>query len=98
MGISGWVYYGNMPFEGFSNVDIGHKIHAFGSSGHVKWGTDFQYEDDGSETLSTGPILYWRFTDLVHGEIEWKQDIYDRQGVIDHGNGQSFKVGIAFVF
>jgi hypothetical protein len=62
------------------------------------WETDFHYEDDGSETLSAGPALYWNLNDTAHLRLEWKHDFYDRQGILDHGNGSTFKFGIGFVF
>ena len=93
-----WVYYHEEPFESQFSIDIGYNLRAFKSSGHVKWETDLYYEGDNSVTLSAGPALYWRFTDTIHGRVEWKYDFYDRQGVVDHGNGNAIRAGLAVVF
>ncbi len=58
----------------------------------------FHWEDDDSATLSIGPLLYWRFTDRIHGQMEWQHDVYDRQETIDHGSGYQIKAGIGFVY
>ena len=98
VGTSGWLYHENEPFESYSSIDIGYNFEAFGSNGQILWETDFHFEDNGSETLSAGPTFYWNFNDSSHLWMEWKHDFYDRQGVLDHGNGNTFKIGIGFVW
>ena len=109
MDTSGWLYHENEPFESHSSIDIGYRLYRYDpevkqdeDKGAILWETDFHYEDDGSETLSAGPAFYWRFdkknSEGVHMRLEWKHDFYDRQGVLDHGNGSTFKFGIGFVF
>ena len=95
---SGWVYHGAEPFESHSSLDIGYNFEAFESNGAIFWETDFHYEDNGSETLSAGPAFYWNINDRTHLRIEWKHDFHDRQGVLNHGNGGTFKIGIGFAF
>ena len=95
---SGWVYHGNEPFESWSTIDLGYNFNAWNSNGALMWETDFHYEDDGSETLMAGPVLYWNINDTAHFRIEWKHDFHDRQGVMDHGNGDVFKFSLGFVF
>lgn len=97
-GVTAWVFYGDEPFETIASVDVGRNFQGFGSSGHIKWENDLHFEDDGSLTWSTGPALYWMFTDTVHSKVSWKHDVSDRQGVVDHGNGDGVKFGIGFVF
>jgi hypothetical protein len=96
--ITGWVFYEGDEAELSATLDLGRNLTAFGSSGHVKWETDLIHEDDGTVVISAGPALYWKITDTVHTRIDWKRDWFDRQGGIDHGNGDTFKVGIGFVF
>ncbi len=98
IGATAWFFYGEEPFEASASIDIGRNLQGFGSSEHIKWESDLYFEDDGSLTLSAGPALYWKFTDTVHGKISWKHDFSDRQGVVDHGNGNGVKIGIGFVF
>ena len=95
---SGWVYHGSEPFESHSSIDLGYNFDARGSNGSIYWETDFHWEDDGSETLSAGPALYWNVNDTVHWKLEWKHDFHDRQGTLDHGNGNVFKFSLGFVF
>ncbi len=98
VGASAWFYQGEEPFETFASIDLGFNLHAFDSSGNILWENDIHYEDDGSLTLSMGPSFYWRLSDTFHTKIAWKKDFFDRQGVVDHGNGSSLKIGIAVVF
>ena len=98
VGTSGWLYHENEPFESYSSINIGYNFEAFGSNGQILWETDFHFEDNGSETLSAGPAFYWNFNDTSHLWMEWKHDFYDRQGVLDHGNGNAFKIGMGFVW
>lgn len=97
-GATGWVFYGEDAAELSGNVDVGCNLRAFGSNGHFKWANRFHYEDDGAFTISVGPVLYWRFTDTIHGQVDWLHDISDRQGQLDHGNGNAVRVGVGFVF
>ena len=98
MGTSGWIYHDNEPFESHSSLDVGYNFEALGSNGSILWETDFHYEDDGSETLLAGPAFYWNIDDLKHLRLEWKHDFHDRQGVLDHGNGDTFKLSIGWVY
>ena len=95
---SGWIYHGSEPFESHSSLDLGYNFETRGSNGSIFWESDFHWEDDGSETLSAGPALYWNVNDTVHWKLEWKHDFHDRQGVLDHGNGDVFKFSLGFVF
>ena len=97
-GLSGWVYHNNEPVESFASFDIGHNFEALGSNGTLLWETDFHWEDDESRTLKAGPALYWNVNDTMHFKIEWKHDFFDRQGPLDHGNGNTFLFGIGFVW
>ncbi len=97
-GATAWVFYGEEPFEASASIDVGRNLHGFGSSGHINWETDAHFEDDGSFTLSAGPAFYWRINDTLHTRISWKHDFADRQGIVDHGNGDTLRIGIALVF
>ena len=57
-----------------------------------------RYEDDGTETVLAGPALYWNFNDTVHMRLEWKHDFHDRQGTLDHGNGDRLLLSLGLVF
>lgn len=93
-----WVFEDDEPFEVSASIDVGRNLVGFGSNGQITWETDFKWEDDGSSLLKAGPALYWKFTDTVHFRAEWKHDFYDKRAVVDHGNGDTFKVALGFVF
>ncbi|MDA7915837.1 hypothetical protein N9B94_01225 [Verrucomicrobia bacterium] len=97
-GATAWVFQGGEPAEIHTHLDLGLNVQAFGSSGHIKWESDVQYEADGSLTFMAGPTLYWKITDTVHTQIRWKHDFFDRQGTLDHGNGDQVMLGLGFVF
>jgi len=98
VGATVWVFEHDEPFEVSTSLDFGKNIEAFGSSGQISWETDFKWEDDGSNLLKAGPAAYWKFTDTIHFRAEWKHDFYDKRAEIDHGNGDTFKISLGFVF
>ena len=93
-----WSFGGDDPSEVHISVDFGYNFLASGTNGSLFWESDFHYEDDGSKTLLAGPAFYWNFNDTSHTRLEWKHDFYDRQGVLDHGNGDVFMLSIGFVY
>jgi hypothetical protein len=98
VGTTAWTYFGKEPFESFSSLKVGRNFSAFESSGHIKFQTLYHYEDDNSSTLSVGPALFYSFSDSIHGQAQWLVDVYDRQGTLDHGRGNTIKLGIAYVY
>lgn len=98
IGTGWWIFHGDRPAELHSSLDFGYNFETANSNGSVFWENDFHYEDDESKTLSAGPALYFNHNDTIHTRIEWKHDFIDHQGILDHGNGNSFKVGIGWVF
>ena len=97
-GISSWVFADGEPFRASGSLDLGVNFRTFGTSGHVKWETDFLYEDDGTERLYTGPHVYLKITDTVHSQLMYKREIHSRRKELDHGNGSILRLGLAFVF
>jgi len=93
-----WSFGGDDPSEVHVSVDFGYNFLASGTNGSLFWESDFHYEDDDSKTLLAGPAFYWNFNDTSHTRLEWKHDFYDRQGVLDHGNGDVFMLSIGFVY
>ena len=93
-----WNFGGDDPSEVHISVDFGYNFPARGTNGSVFWESDFRYEDDDSKTRLAGPAFYWNFNDTSHSRLEWKHDFYDRQGVLDHGNGDVFMFSIGFVY
>jgi hypothetical protein len=98
IGTAWWIFDGNRPAELHSSLDVGYNFETKNSNGSIFWETDFHFEDDESKTMSSGPAFYFNHNDTIHSRIEWKHDFIDHQGVLDHGNGNHFKVGIGWVF
>jgi len=98
VGASSWIFGGNDPFQASANLDLGLNISPFGIYGHIKWETDFIYEDDGTEKLYVGPKLYLKIKDMVHIQALYKTEIHSRRNVLDHGNSSFASFGIAFVY
>jgi len=93
-----WAFEHEKPSKVHLSLDFGYKSEYQGMNGTLFWETDFHYEDDGTETVLAGPALYWNFNDTVHMRLEWKHDFHNRQGVLDHGNGDRFLLSLGLVF
>ena len=93
-----WFHDNQMPSEIYLSLDLGYKFYPLGTNCQFLWETDFLYKDNGTETLMAGPALYWNFNDITHMRLEWKHDFYDRQGMLDHGNGDRFLLSLGLVF
>ncbi len=98
IGASAWVFEGSVDEEVAMSLDLGKNFEIGDQNGQILWETDFIYQSDGSHVLMAGPAFYWRFIDTVHMRIEWKHDFIDYQGTVDHGSGNTFKIGLGFVF
>ncbi len=98
VGVDAWAFEGINPFLLSGHVDLGINFNVGQLSGHVKWETDFIYEDDGTEKFYIGPHLYLKITDTVHTQLMYKREVHSRRNQLDHGNGELIKIGMAFVF
>jgi hypothetical protein len=98
IGLGGWYFFDQKPASFHASASAGLNIHAFGSSGHVKVKAFLELEDDGSIRVRLGPIMYWRFTDLVHGQLTWKIDAYNWRATPKMGNENSVTAGVGFVY
>ena len=98
VGAGAWFFEGSEEEEISAHIDLGWNFEIGEQNGQLLWETDFKYESDGTHVLKAGPAFYWRFNDTMHMRVEWKHDFIDYQGTTDHGNGNTFKVGLGFVF
>ena len=98
LSVTGWYYFDQRPNQFQANVGTGFNIHALGSSGHFKVKGYLDYEGDGSTRVQVGSIVYWRFSDLVHGQLKWKMDVYHWSKSPKLGNEQTVSAGIGFVY
>ncbi|MGC6424947.1 MAG: hypothetical protein ACON4O_08190 [Lentimonas sp.] len=96
-GASFWVFEQVEPTEWSYTVDLGWNAR---DNMQLLIETDLKWDDDNAFTASTGPALYWRWSDHVHTRIEWKHDVVSRVSTHtpDHGNGDRISVGVGFVF
>ena len=97
IGLSGFVFEDEDPNESSVHIDLGWN---FRDNAQLLLETDVKREDDGSQVLSSGPALYWRFTDVLHFRFEWKHDINSRVGrnEFDHAYGDTVSIGLGFVW
>ncbi len=98
VGLSAWTFESGEPFKTSAHVDVGRNFRIFRTSGHVKWETDFIYEDDGLEKLLIGPHVYLRINDILHAQVMYKKEVHSRRNALDHGNGELVRLGVAFVY
>lgn len=93
-----WVFDNHEPFEISASLDLGRNIAALGSSGQITWETDFTWEDNGSRKIKAGPAIYWKLNDTIHLRADWKHHFYEKKTILDHGNGDTLKLTLGFVF
>ena len=81
-------------YEAHIHAATGLNIHSLKSSGHIKLKSDFIRRNDGGYFLQMGPTLYWRFSDLWHGQLSYKRTVL----VEGYEMRSSLRSGIAVVF
>ena len=96
-GVTAWLFETEEPAEISGSIDLGWN---FRENAQFTWETDLKFEADGTVFVQAGPALYWRFTDEIHGRVDWKHDFYSKAGGtdLDHGNGDRVSIGVGFVF
>ena len=98
VGLSSWSFESGEPYQASGHLDLGANFRLFKTNGHIKWETDFIFEDDGTEKLYIGPHVYLRLTDTVHAQLMYKNEVHSRRNALDHGNGDIVRLGFGFVF
>jgi hypothetical protein len=98
LAFGGWYFSDDKPAKFQASLSTGFNVHAFGSSGHAKVKASVELEDDGSILVQVSSIFYWRFSDLVHGQMTWTMDAYNWQATPTIGNTQSATAGVGFVY
>lgn len=96
--VSHWAFDNKKPSETGFSLDLGYKFYPLETNSQMLWETDFLYKENGTETLLSGPAFYWNFNDVAHMRLEWKHDFHNRQGTLDHGNGDRFLLSLGMVF
>ena len=92
-----WMFEQEEPAEWSYSLDLGWNAR---DNMQLLIETDLKWDDDKAFTASSGPALYWRWSDHIHTRIDWKHDIVSKVSaqVHDHGNGDRISLGIGFVF
>ena len=76
-------------------IDLGWRLR---DNAMILWETEFDWSRSGATRIESGPVLYWRFTDTVHTRISWKRDIYQKVEGVAPGHGDTFRIGVGFVY
>ena len=92
-----WVFENKEPTEWGWTLDLGWKPI---DGTLLLFETDIKWDNHDAYSISSGPAIYWRWSDRVHTRIEFKRDFISEVSTkeADHGNGDTFRFGIGFVF
>jgi len=92
-----WIFEQPEPAEWSFNLDLGWNVR---EDTQLLIETDLKWDDEGKFFASSGPALYYRFSDIVHCRVEWKHDFVSEVSdhAPDHGNGDRISIGVGFVF
>ena len=97
-GLSSYTFIGETPSLHFFNLTFGLNF-SFGSrNGHLKWEQKIKYWNGVEFTYTMGPILYLRWTDLLHFQLKSTHDVYERRLGRVHGKANTFRLGVGLVF
>ena len=81
-------------------MHLGLNLHAWDSSGHFKIHSYLRWGETDAYRLTVGPVLYWRFSDLLHAQAVWWHDLLDgsNEELNPLAYGDLLRIGIGFVF
>ena len=97
-GVSTFVFIGETPSLSYFKLTAGLNF-SFGSrNGHLKLHQQLKYWDGVEITYTLGPILYLRWTDLVHFQLKSTHDVYEKRIGRVHGKAHTVRLGIGLVF
>ena len=81
-------------FAAHFHAGLGINVHSKTSSGHIKIKARLRVRSDGAYSARVGPTIYWRFSDLWHGQIVYKHSVL-AEGYVPR---YSLRTGVAVVF
>ncbi len=81
-------------FATHMHAAVGTNVHSKTSSGHIKIKARVRVREDGGYSARIGPTIYWRFSDLWHGQIVYKHSVLS-DGYVPR---YSLRSGVAVVF
>ena len=92
-----WIFGNKEPSEWGWTLDLGWKP-TDGTLLLIE--TDIKWDNYDAFSISSGPAIYWRWSDRVHTRIEFKHDFISEVSTRepDHSNGDNLRFGIGFVF
>lgn len=97
-GLSSFLFIGDTPSLSYFNVTMGLNF-SFGSrNGHFKLHQQLKYWDGVELTYTMGPIVYLRWTDLVHFQLKSTHDVYEKRMGKTHGKAHTVRLGVGLVF
>lgn len=92
-----WVFENKEPREWGCTLDFGWKP----SDGTLLLiETDVKLDEYDAFSISSGPAIYWRWSNRVHTRIEYKHDFISEVSTKkpDYGNENTLRFGVGFVF
>ena len=97
-GLSSIAYAGNVPMQHQANLTLGLNFFVGERNGHVKLQQQLRHQAGIETTYALVPIVYLRWTDLIHFQIRTSHDIYEHRTGPIHGKMHSARFGIGFVY
>ena len=97
-GVSTFIFIGETPSLSYFNLTMGLNFNIGSRNGHLKWNQQLKYWDGVEITYTMGPILYFRWTDLVHFQLKSTHDVYEKRIGKVHGKAHTVRLGVGLVF
>ena len=82
----------------YFNLVLGLNFNIGSRNGHIKWKQQLKYWDGVEITYTMGPILYFRWSDLVHFQLKSTHDVYEKRIGKVHGKAHTVRLGVGFVY
>ena len=97
-GLSSFTFLGDTPTLSHLELTLGLNF-AFGDhNGHVKLHNRLRHWDGVEVTYTVGPIVYLRWTDLLHFQVRSTHDVFQTQTGKVHGKAHGARLGVGLVF
>ncbi len=97
-GVSTFVFIGETPSLSYFNLVLGLNFNIGSRNGHIKWNQQLKYWDGVEITYTMGPILYFRWSDLIHFQLKSTHDVYEKRIGKVHGKAHTVRLGVGFVY
>lgn len=97
-GMSAFTFMEDTPTIYTLGATLGLNFSLGSRNGHLKWQQRLKYWDGIEFTYTMGPVVYLRWTDLLHFQVRSTHDVYEfRTGPV-HGKAHTVRIGAGLVF